>query len=285
VISTTFEYSRATSLDDALAKLRASKGEGKFIAGGHSLVPLMKLRLSEPKTLIDIARIPGLSGINKNGDKIQIGAGTVHHDVATSALLQQACPMLAEAAGAIGDPQVRNRGTLGGSLAHADPSADYPAAMLALDAAIHLKGPKGSRVVKAGDFFRGLFTVDLAADEILVGIEFNPVKCGAYAKLYQRASHFAIVGVAAALDVKNGTIQSARIGVTGASSHATRLTNVEERLAGKPLSMGSIEAAALGAGAHLEDLNSDIHASAEYRRAMIPVFTARALERAMARVA
>jgi aerobic carbon-monoxide dehydrogenase medium subunit len=283
VISTGFEYSRATSLDDALAKLRAANGEGKLIAGGHSLVPLMKLRLSEPKTLIDIARIPGLSGINKNGDKIQIGSGTVHHEVATSALLLQACPMLAEAAASIGDPQVRNRGTLGGSLAHADPSADYPAAMLALDAAIHLKSPKGSRVVKAADFFRGLFTVDLAADEIIVGIEFNPVKSAAYAKLAQRASHFAIVGVAAALDAKGGTIQSARIGVTGASSHATRLTDVEKALAGKPLSMASIEAAARKAGANLEDLNADIHASQDYRRAMIPVFTERALTRALAR--
>jgi carbon-monoxide dehydrogenase medium subunit len=127
VITTPFEYTRATSVDDALAKLRATDGAGKFIAGGHSLVPLMKLRLSEPATLIDIARIPGLSGIRKKDDKIEIGAGTVHHEVATSALLQQACPMLAEAAASIGDPQVRNRGTLGGSLAHADPSADYPA--------------------------------------------------------------------------------------------------------------------------------------------------------------
>jgi carbon-monoxide dehydrogenase medium subunit len=284
VISTAFEYSRATSLDDALAKLRAAKGEGKLIAGGHSLVPLMKLRLSEPKTLIDIARIPGLSGINKHGDNIQIGAGTVHHDVATSALLQQACPMVAEAAATIGDPQVRNRGTLGGSLAHADPSADYPAAMLAVDAEIHIKGPKGSRVVKARDFFRGLFTVDLAVDEIIVGVEFKPVKAAAYAKLQQRASHFAIVGVAAALEVKNGTIQSARIGVTGASSHATRLTDVEAALAGKPLSMPGIEAAARLAGAKLGDVNSDIHASQEYRRAMIPVFTERALKRALARM-
>ena len=283
MISTAFEYKRATSLDDALAKLRATNGEGKFIAGGHSLVPLMKLRLSEPKTLIDIARIPGLSGVRTKDDKIEIGAGTVHHDVATSALLQKACPIVAEAAATIGDPQVRNRGTLGGSLAHSDPAADYPAAMLALAAEIHIKGPAGSRLVKAHDFFRGLFTVDLAPDEIIVGVQLNPVRCAAYAKLYQRASHFAIVGVAAALDVKNGTIQSARIGLTGASSHATRLTDVEERLAGKPLSMGSIEDAVRLAGAGLEDVNSDIHASQEYRRAMIPVFTERALARAMAR--
>jgi aerobic carbon-monoxide dehydrogenase medium subunit len=284
VISTPFEYSRATSLDDALAKLRETNGEGKFIAGGHSLVPLMKLRLSEPRTLIDIAHIPELSGIREKDGAIEIGAATVHHEVASSALLQRSCPMLADTAASIGDPQVRNRGTLGGSLAHADPSADYPAAMLALDAGIQVRGPNGSRVVKAADFFRGLFTVDLAADEIIVAVQFTPVKSAAYAKLYQRASHFAIVGVAAALEVTNGTIQSARIGLTGASSHATRLTEVEAALAGQPLSSRSIETAAKGAGANLEDINSDIHASDEYRRAMIPVFTARALTRAMERV-
>ena len=283
MISTAFDYSRATSLDDALEKLRATNGEGKFIAGGHSLVPLMKLRLSEPKTLIDIARIPGLSGIRKKDDKIEIGAGTVHHDVATSALLRDACPVLAETAAEIGDPQVRNRGTLGGSLAHADPAADYPAVMLALDAEIHIKGSKGWRVVKAHDFFQAMFTVDLAPDEIIAGVQFVPVKAAAYAKLHQRASHFAIVGVAAALDVSKGMIQSARIGLTGASSHATRLREVEEALAGKALSRGTIEAASRLAGAKLEDLNSDIHASDEYRRAMIPVFTERALERALAR--
>jgi carbon-monoxide dehydrogenase medium subunit len=284
VISTEFEYSRATSLDDALAKLRATNGEGKFLAGGHSLVPLMKLRLSEPKTLIDIARIPELSGIRKKDGAIQIGAGTVHHDVASSALLRQECPMVAEAAESIGDPQVRNRGTLGGSLAHADPSADYPAAMLALDADILLKSSKGSRVVKAHDFFQGLFTVDLAPDEIIVGVQFAPVKAAAYAKLYQRASHFAIVGVAAALDLNGRTIRSARIGLTGAGSHATRLTTVEEQLAGKELSAPTIEAAARLAGAGLDPINSDIHASEEYRRAMIPVFTERALTKALARV-
>jgi aerobic carbon-monoxide dehydrogenase medium subunit len=283
VISTAFEYSRATSLDDAVAQLRAANGAAKLIAGGHSLVPLMKLRLSEPQTLIDIARVPGLSGINTHDANIQIGACTVHHDVATSALLLQQCPMLAETAASIGDPQVRNRGTLGGSLAHADPAADYPAAMLALDAAIHLKGPKGSRIVKAADFFRGLFTVDLAADELILGVEFRPLKTAAYAKLHQRASHFAIVGVAAALDVRDGTIQAARVGLTGAGSHATRLTGVEAALAGKTLAAASIQAAAKLAGAGLDDINSDIHASEEYRRAMIPVFTERALTQAMAR--
>jgi carbon-monoxide dehydrogenase medium subunit len=285
MISTPFDYSRATSLDDALAKLAATKGDGKFIAGGHSLVPLMKLRLSEPKILIDIARIPGLAGIREKDQTIEIGAGTVHHDVASSALLRQVCPAIADCAGEIGDPQVRNRGTLGGSLAHADPSADYPAVMLALDAEIHIKSAKGWRVVKADHFFQGMFTVDLAADEIIAGVQFRPVKSAAYAKLHQRASHFAIVGVAAALDVKKGVIQSVRIGLTGATSHATRLTDVEGALEGKPASADSIAAASRIAGAKLEDINSDIHASAEYRRAMVQVFTERALKAALARVA
>jgi aerobic carbon-monoxide dehydrogenase medium subunit len=284
VISSPFEYSRATSLDDALAKLRASNGDGKFIAGGHSLVPLMKLRLSEPKVLIDIARIPGLAGIREKDGKIEIGAGTVHHDVASSALLRKVCPAITECAGDIGDPQVRNRGTIGGSLAHADPAADYPAIMLALDAEIHLKGPNGWRVVKAADFFKGLFTVDLAGDEIIAGVQFSPVKSAAYAKLHQRASHFAIVGVAAAVDAKDGMIQSARIGVTGASAHATRLTDVEKSLAGKPATAATVEAAAQNAGAKLQDINADIHASDEYRRAMVAVFTERALKGALARV-
>jgi aerobic carbon-monoxide dehydrogenase medium subunit len=282
VIPTTFEYTRATSLDDALAKLQAANGDAKLIAGGHGLVPAMKLRLSEPKMLIDISRLPGLAGIRKQGNAIEIGAATVHHDVASSPLLQEVCPMLADAAGGIGDPQVRNRGTIGGSLAHADPSADYPAVVLALDADIHLRG-KGARVVKARDFFRGLFTVDLAPDEIIVSVSFSPVKAAGYAKLHQRASHYAIVGVAAALQASGGLIQSARIALTGATTHASRLTEVEDALAGKPLSMASVEAASRLAGPPLTDINSDIHASREYRRAMIPVFARRALARALAR--
>jgi carbon-monoxide dehydrogenase medium subunit len=283
VIPTAFDYERASSLDDALAKLAAAGGEGKLLAGGHSLVPLMKLRLSEPKVLIDIARIPGLSGVREKDGRIEIGAGTTHADVASSSLLREKCPMVAEAAAEIGDPQVRNRGTLGGSLAHADPSADYPAAMLAVDAEIHLKGPNGWRVVKASDFFRDLFTVDLAPDELIAGVQFAPAKTAAYAKLHQRASHFAIVGVAAALDIAQGTIRSARVGLTGASTHAVRLSSVERALAGNPASAKAIEEAAREAGAGLEAVNADIHASEDYRRAMIPVFTRRALAAALAR--
>jgi carbon-monoxide dehydrogenase medium subunit len=280
MIPVAFEYQRATSVDDAIAKLKAG---GKILAGGHSLVPLMKLRLSEPGVLVDIARIPGLAGVREKDDKIEIGAATVHHDVATSQVLRDKSPFVAEAASDIGDQQVRNRGTLGGSLAHSDPAADYPAVMLALDADILIKGPKGSRTSKASGFFQALFTVDLASDEIITGVQFTPVKTAAYAKLHQKASHFAIVGVAAALDVKSGTIQSARVGLTGASTHATRLAKVEAALAGKPLSTATIEAASKDAGAEIADINSDIHASEAYRRAMIPVFTRRALEGAMAR--
>ncbi len=283
MIPTSFEYARATSLDDALAKLHAAGEGAKVIAGGHSLVPLMKLRLSEPQMLIDIGRLPELNGIEDRDGLISIGAATVHHDIASSALLMARCPMLAEAAASIGDPQVRNRGTIGGSVAHADPSADLPAVLLALDATIHVKSPRGWRVVNATDFFRGLFTVDLRADEIIARIEFAPVRTAAYAKLHQRASHYAIVGVAAALDVNDGTITSARIGLTGATPQACRLTGVEQALAGKPLSLASLEAAAQGAGDGLEEVNADLHASEAYRRAMVQVFVRRALSSAMAR--
>ncbi|MGH9254917.1 MAG: FAD binding domain-containing protein [Vicinamibacterales bacterium] len=283
MIPSAFEYMRATSIDEALAKLKAAGPGGKLIAGGHSLVPLMKLRLSEPGVLIDIGRIADLAGIRERDGKIVIGAATVHHDVATSPLLRERCPVVAEAAATIGDPQVRNRGTIGGSVAHADPAADMPAVLVALNAEIHVKGPNGWRVVLAPEFFTDLFTVNMAPDEILAAIQFAPVTTAAYAKLRQRASHYAIVGVAAALAVSGGTIASARIGLTGATSHAQRLTRVEEALAGRPLSKEAIASAAELAGQGLTGINSDIHASAEYRRAMVRVFTRRALEGAMAR--
>jgi carbon-monoxide dehydrogenase medium subunit len=283
VIPTAFEYERAISLDDAVAKLAAAGGAGKLIAGGHSLVPLMKLRLSEPTVLIDIAHIPDLAGIRESAGVIEIGAGARHHDVATSALLRERCPVVADTAAVIGDPQVRNRGTLGGSLAHADPAADYPAAMLAVDADLHLKGPGGWRVVKARDFFQGVFTVDLAADEILVKVTFTPARASAYAKLHQRASRFAIVGVAAALETSGGIIRTARVGLTGAASCPARLANVEAALAGQPATAAAAAAAARGAADGVSELNADIHGSVEYRRAMIPIFTRRALDGALAR--
>lgn len=284
MIPAAFEYERATSIDDAIAKLQAAGGAGKLIAGGHSLVPLMKLRLSEPAVLIDIAHIPDFAGVREtDGGRITIGAGTTHHDVATSPLLGERCPAVAETAAVIGDPQVRNRGTIGGSLAHADPAADYPATMLVLEATLHIAGPNGARAVQADEFFQGMFTVDLAPEEILIGITFAPVRTAAYAKLHQRASRFAIVGVAAALDVRDGVFASARVAVTGAAGSPSRLGNVELALAGQPATGGAIDAVTTGAGAGLADLNEDIHASADYRRAMVEVFARRALNAALAR--
>ena len=281
MIPVSFTYERASSIDDAIAKMAA--GGGKLIAGGHSLVPLMKLRLSEPGRLIDIARIPGLSGIRETGGRIEIGATTTHHEVATSKLLRDKCPMVAEAAAEIGDAQVRNRGTLGGSIAHADPAADMPAVMVAADAEIEIRGKSGTRTVKAADFFQGFYTVDLQASEIITAVRFAPVRSAAYAKLHQRASHYAIVGVAAVLDLKGGVIQSARVAVTGATTHATRLADVEKALAGNKASADVVAAASANAGSGIADLNADLHGSAEYRKAMIPVFTRRALEKALAR--
>lgn len=281
MIPTEFDYKRASTLDEAIAMLGDS--DGKLLAGGHSLIPLMKLRLSEPGTLIDIARIPGLSGIREEEGKIAIGATTVHQDVADSSLLRQRAPVVAEAAAEIGDPQVRHRGTIGGSLAHSDPSADMPAVMVALDAEIHLKGRGGWRVVRAADFFQDLFTVDMASDEVIAKVQFEPITSAAYAKLHQKASHYAIVGVCAALKVNNGTCESARVAITGAGTHAERLTAVEDALAGQPLNETTINAAAALASGSLADVNSDIHASADYRRAMAAVFTRRAIQLAASR--
>ena len=280
MIPVPFTYERATSIDDAIAKIGAG---GKVIAGGHSLVPLMKLRLSEPGRLVDIARIPGLAGIRESGGRLEIGATTTHHDIATSALLREKCPMVADAAAEIGDAQVRNRGTIGGSIAHADPAADMPAVMVAADAEIEIRGTSGTRTVKAADYFQGFYTVDLQPSEIITAIRFAPARAAAYAKLHQRASHYAIVGVAAALDVQGGVIKSARIGVTGATTHAVRLTDVENALAGQKASSEAIAAAAQSAGSGMVDLNADLHGSADYRRAMIPVFARRALEKALTR--
>ena len=280
MISVGFEYERATSVDDAIAKLAAA-GNAKLIAGGHSLVPLMKLRLSEPERLIDISKIPGLSGVKESAGRIEIGATTTYTELAASTLLREQCPVLADAAAEIGDPQVRNRGTIGGSLAHSDPAADLPAVVVALDADIVLKGKGGARTVKASDFFRGFYDVDLQPGELITAIQFAPAKSAAYAKLHQKASHFAIVGVAAVLDVAGGVIQSARIGITGATTHAMRLTTVEQALAGK--NADAVAEAVKTAATGVSDVNGDLHASVEYRQAMIPVFVRRAVEKALSR--
>jgi len=283
MIPQVFQYRRATSIDEAISLLKESGDEGKFLAGGHSLVPLMKLRLSEPGVLIDISRIPQLSGITEKEGTIQIGAGVTHAEVASSDLVRRLCPVVSECAAEIGDPQVRNRGTLGGSLAHADPAADYPAVMVALNAEVHIKGPGGWRAVKSGEFFQDLFTVDLAEDEIIAAVQFRPARNAAYAKLHQRASHYALVGVAAVLEMEGRTCRSASIGITGATGHAQHLANVESALSGKELTPETIAAAARIAADDLEEVNVDLHASEEYRRDMVRVFTKRAVELAASR--
>jgi carbon-monoxide dehydrogenase medium subunit len=278
-----FHYHRPKTLADAVGLLKG-KDEARPMSGGMTLIPTLKQRLARPSDVVDLGGIKELAGIKVEGNNVVIGGMTRHADVASSADVKGAIPALAYLAGHIGDPQVRNRGTMGGSLAHADPTADYPGMLVALDAEIHLKGTEGWRAVKASDFFQALFTVDLRPDEIIAGVQFTPQRAAAYAKLHQRASHFAIVGVGASLDVSGGTITAARVGLTGASTHAMRLANVEAALAGKPLSDATIASASAVAGDGIDDLNADIHASADYRRAMIKVFTARALKEAAARM-
>ncbi len=284
MIPASFRYRRATSVEEAVAMLREADGEGRLLAGGHSLIPLMKLRFSEPGVLIDIMRIPGLTGVREVDGGIEIGATTTQVAVEESDLLRERAPMLAEAAEGIGDPQVRNRGTLGGSLAHADPAADMPAVMVALDAEFAIAGPGGQRSVRAGDFFQDVFTVDLAEDEMLTSIRFAPLRTASYAKLRQKASHFAIVGVAAALNLEDGLCRSARVAITGLSTHAFRLPAVEEGLRGRRLDADTIAAAARDAAAGVEQINDDLFASETYRAAMAEVFVRRAVTAAAGRV-
>lgn len=282
MIPTSFDYTRAGSVEEALALLHEGGDEAKLLAGGHSLIPIMKQRLAEPGLLIDIGGIAELQGISCDGTEISIGSGTTHAELAASDLLRAHAPIVAETAAEIGDPQVRNRGTIGGSLAHADPGADLPAVLVALNAQIDLQGPGGRRSVAASDFFQDILTVDLAEDEIITGVRFDGRRTAAYAKLEQRASRFALVGVAAALDLDGGICRSASVAVTGASSHAQRLSGVEGALSGVALPAGAA-AAASGAGDGLEFVNADLHGSEDYRRAMVEVIARRAIEAAAGR--
>ena len=282
MIPSAFEYHRAGSVEEAIALKQQARGDARFIAGGHSLIPLMKLRLAEPTSLIDISRIPGLSGVSEDGGRISIGALTTHAELESDPVLLASAPVVAEAASEIGDQQVRNRGTIGGSLAHADPAADLPAIAVALDATIHIVGATGERTVGAGDFFSGLFEVDLAEDDLITSVSFDAPTQAAYAKLRHPASHFAIVGVAASLTVENGVCTGARVAVTGASTHAQRLGAVEQALTGSVLDADTIAAASEAADA-LGDINADLAGSEAYRRSMTRVFTNRAIAAAVDR--
>ena len=272
MIPAAFDYTRAESVDHAI-ELLSSTEDAKILAGGHSLLPLMKLRLARPSMLVDIGRIEDLSYIREDGDEVAIGALTRHHDVANSDALHDLCPIVSYTAGEIGDPQVRHMGTIGGSVAHADPASDMPTVLVALEATLTVRGPGGaSRVVGARDFFKGLFTPDLAANEVLAEIRV-PKTAGrgwSYIKFHRRAQDWAMVGVAAL----NG--DSPAIALTNMGEIPIRASAVEQALAG-----GADPATAAQQAAEGTSPPSDAFASAEYRRELAKVLVRRALEGAM----
>ena len=280
-----FEYHRAASVEEAVSLLTRYKDDAKLLAGGHSLIPMMKLRLAQPKHLIDIGRVGGLSGIKEEGGHFTIGALTTHYAVESNAAIHKKCPMLSEAAALIGDPQVRNYGTVGGSVAHSDPAADWPAIMLALGAEFKAVGPKGARTVKADDFFKDLFTTALHADEVLTEIHIPTGGHGgaAYMKHPHPASRFAVCGVAASVSLDgSGKCTAARVGVTGVGSHAVRAKGVEAALTGHTLDAATIQAASQKAADGIE-INADLQGSVEYKAHLTRVYTRRALEKAVER--
>jgi len=285
MIPAPFEYYAPKTLEEALRLVDRHGDEAKLLAGGQSLLPLMKLRLAAPRYVIDLGRLRGMNYVREENGRIAIGALTTHADVAGSALLRAKCPLLPETAAEIGDIQVRNRGTLGGSLAHADPAADYPAAILALDAEIVAASTAGTRTIPAREFFVDMLTTQLRPGEILSQVRIPPLAPGtgtAYAKLHQPASGFAIVGVAARVTLNKGKIEDVAVGLTGVGPKACRAEAVEKALRGKKVTPKLLADAARHAAQGIEPL-SDLHASAEYRREMAAVFARRALERAFAR--
>jgi len=272
-----FDYVRPASVDEAVALLKRHGEDAKVLAGGHSLIPAMKLRLARPSVVIDIGRIATLSYIREAGGAIAVGATTTHAEVETSKLLREKCPLLSETASHIGDVQVRNMGTIGGSLVHADPASDYPAAILALEAEIDLVGPRGKRTVRADQFFVDLLQTTIAADEILTEVRVPMTsRSVAYIKTEQKASGFALAGVAV---VASPT--GVRVGITGIAPKPYRATAVEQAI-GNQRTAHAIEVAAAHAADGVVPL-ADIHASAEFRAHLAQVNTRRALERAFAR--
>lgn len=271
-----FEYLRPSTIDEALTLLSRHGDDAKLLAGGHSLIPAMKLRLAQPKVVIDIGRIGNLSYIRETDGVIAIGAMTSHRDVVLSNLLQDLCPLLPETAASIGDLQVRNKGTIGGSLAHADPAADYPAAILALDAQMRVIGPRGERTIAADGFFVDLLQTALAPDEILVEVRVHATpRSVAYVKTEQKASGFALAGVAVVISQRG-----AGIGITGVAPTPYRARRAEDLLTGEgELTRDLIARAATHAADGVEPLG-DIHASPEYRAHLARVNARRALERA-----
>jgi len=284
MIPSAFGYHRATSVDDALSAISAADGGAKIIAGGQSLLPLMKLRLASAETLVDIGRLDELKGLRPLPDGgLEIGALTTYAEVLDSTALQIAVEAISD----IGDVQVRNRGTVGGAVAHADPASDLPALGLALDYSVVLRSSRGERVVPLDGFFEGAFETGIAADELVVALRRGPLPGGiggSYQKLTQPASGYSIVGVAAVVAKSGGSVGHVRVAITGVGEVAYRAKAVEAALAGTDGSAAAIAAAA----AHATDgvtVNSDIHADSAYRTAMAEVYTRRALEAALGRSA
>jgi len=286
MIPSNFEYFAPKSVQEALLLLDQHREDAKVLAGGHSLLPQMKLRLAAPRYVIDIGRIKDLAYIKEENGKISIGALTTHWTLESSALLRQKCPLLSETAAAIGDVQVRNRGTIGGSLVHNDPAADWPAAMMALDAELKLFGKGGERIIKAGDFLLDMLSTALQPTELLVEIRLSaqpPHTGSTYMKMHQKASGFAIVGVAARVTIDSSQVcQDVSIGITGVGSRAYRAKSVEAELKGKKLDSAVIRQASKRASEGVEAL-ADLHASSEYRSHLACVYTRRALETARSR--
>jgi len=283
MIPMSFDYVRAESLKDALKALDDGGGT-KVIAGGHSLLPIMKFRFAQPSRLVDISRLEELKGIAEKGRGARIGAGTTYRELLESDLLRERFPLMAEATETIGDLQVRNRGTIGGGLAHADPASDMPAVMLVLDATFNLRSKSGKRSVKAREFFQGPFTTALAADELLTEIILPPLPAGsgsAYLSHDHPASGYAIVAVAAVVARKRKTVSHAVAALTGVGETAFLAKSVE-RLIGTKGEPEAISEAAVAATAGVE-VNGDSHAPADYRRHLATVITRRALATALER--
>ena len=284
MIPAQFDYARANTLDEALSLL-AQNEDAKILAGGHSLIPAMKLRLASPAMLVDISRIKDLSYIREEGGQIRIGAMTTHYQIESSDLLKQICPLLPECAAQIGDVQVRNKGTIGGSVAHSDPAGDWPAAILALNAELVVASKTGERTIGSDKFFIDLMTTALEPGEILREIRISKSNGGtghAYMKMPHPASGFAVVGVAASISFNGGECKSAAIGITGVSSKAYRANGVEQALAGAKLDDDMIAEAASHATDGI-DCNGDVFASDEFRRHLAAVYTRRAIAAAMKR--
>ena len=281
-----FDYHAPKNVKEALGLLGKLKDDAKILAGGHSLIPMMKLRLAQPKHLIDLGRVSGLSGIKADGKALAIGAMTTHWEIESSSTVKSKLPVLAEVAALIGDPAVRNKGTVGGSLAHADPAADWPAAMLALGAELVCEGPKGKRKVGVDQWFLGLMETALKDREILVQVRVPLLPAGsgaAYLKFPHPASRFAVVGVCAAVTLdKQGTCTKASVAVTGAGTKALRAKGVEAALVGKKLTAAAIEAAAQKAAEGV-DVQADLQGSVEYKAHLCRVFAKRAIEAAVKR--